>query len=130
MYSRHLLVWLHITAYDKAEALNHCFKSVLQLKIYTAYVPILPDSPYPLTVNISITNKGVYSLQLLSKLVNWIHKKQNFNGLDNIPTHILKETAFEITPMLTHLFQQSLDSSEIPQDWKSALVTPIYKKGK
>ena len=31
--------------------------------------------------------------------------------------------------MLTHLFQRSLDSSEIPQDWKSALVTPIYKKG-
>jgi len=42
---------------------------------------------------------------------------------------VLKETAHEITPMLTHLFQQSLDTGDIPQDWRSAWVIPIYKKG-
>ena len=31
--------------------------------------------------------------------------------------------------MLTHLFQQSLDSGVLPNDWKKAYVTPIYKKG-
>ena len=32
--------------------------------------------------------------------------------------------------MLTHLFQQSLTTGDIPQEWKSAFVTPIFKKGK
>ena len=51
------------------------------------------------------------------------------SGSDNIPARVLKETAYEITPMLTHLFQQSLDTGDIPHDWRSARVTPIYKKG-
>ena len=34
------------------------------------------------------------------------------------------------TPMLTHLFQRSLTTGDIPQEWKSAFVTPIFKKGK
>ena len=32
--------------------------------------------------------------------------------------------------MLTHLFKQSLDVGELTQEWKSAFVTPIFKKGK
>ena len=31
--------------------------------------------------------------------------------------------------MLTHLFQQSLNTGVIPPEWKQTYVTPIYKKG-
>jgi len=72
--------------------------------------------------DINIIPEGVHAL--LSKLDS--HKA---NGPDNIPAHVLKETTYEITPMLTHLFQQSLDTGDIPHDWRSAWVTPIYKKG-
>ena len=50
-------------------------------------------------------------------------------GPDNVPARVLKETAPVIAPMLTHLFQQSLNTSEIPLEWKQAYVTPILKKG-
>ena len=32
--------------------------------------------------------------------------------------------------MLTFIFQQSLDTGTVPDDWKMALVTPVFKKGK
>ena len=35
----------------------------------------------------------------------------------------------EIAPSLTLIYQASLEQSVLPQDWKNALVVPIYKKG-
>jgi len=72
---------------------------------------------------ICITESGVFSI--LSQLDP--HKA---GGPDNIPARVLKELAYDLTPILTHLFQQSLDTGELPQDWKSAFITPIFKKGK
>ena len=40
----------------------------------------------------------------------------------------MEELAQELTPMITHLFKQSLDTSELPLEWKTAYVTPIFKK--
>ena len=34
-----------------------------------------------------------------------------------------------MAPLLTFIFQSSLDQGQLPQDWKSANVIPIYKKG-
>ena len=50
-------------------------------------------------------------------------------GPDNIHSCFLKNTANEIAPMLTHLFQSSLSTGIIPSVWKQAYVTPIYKTG-
>ena len=36
-------------------------------------------------------------------------------GPDAISGHVLKHAAIEVTAMLTHLFQQSLSTSEIPR---------------
>jgi len=35
----------------------------------------------------------------------------------------------EIAPILTHIFQQSLDSGTVPTQWKHAFVSPVFKKG-
>ena len=51
-------------------------------------------------------------------------------GPDNIPACFLKNTANEIAPMLTHLFQLSLRTGVLPSVWtKQAFITPIYKAG-
>jgi hypothetical protein len=50
-------------------------------------------------------------------------------GPDSIPARLLKETAKEITPALTFIFQASINQSKIPSDWKTAIVAPVFKKG-
>ena len=41
----------------------------------------------------------------------------------------MKEYANEIAPTLTKIFQESIDSGVVPQKWKHANVTAIFKKG-
>ena len=52
------------------------------------------------------------------------------NGPDNIPARVLHESVHELSPMITHFFKQSLDTGELPPEWKSAYVSPIFKKDK
>ena len=42
---------------------------------------------------------------------------------------VYRDYAEELSPMLAFIYQQSLDNSEIPNDWKESLVTTIHKKG-
>ena len=69
-----------------------------------------------------MSNDGV-----LKQLKNLdIHKA---SGPDEIPARLLKEYAPLIAPTLTKIFQNSIDQSTIPKDWKKANVTPLFKKG-
>ena len=49
-------------------------------------------------------------------------------GPEELPARVLKETAEQIAPIITHIFQQSYSTSKLPNDWLQALVTPIHKK--
>ena len=71
---------------------------------------------------IIITTPGV------QKLISEINPHKTHSP-DNIPARVVKESQSVLAPMLTHLFQQSLHTGEIPPEWKLAYVTPIYKKG-
>ena len=72
--------------------------------------------------NIHIDNNGV--IKLLSGL-----NPSKANGLDLLPTRVLKEAATEIAPYLSFIFQQSINTGEVPSDWKHANVVTIFKKG-
>ena len=51
-------------------------------------------------------------------------------GSNGIPVRLLKETADQIAPSLTMLFNKSLWLGIFPEDWKLANIVPIFKKGK
>eukprot|EP00061_Rhincodon_typus_P008370 g30913.t1 len=48
---------------------------------------------------------------------------------DGLHPRVLKEVAEEIVEALLVIFQESLESGSIPENWKIANVTPLFKKG-
>ena len=107
---------------DKAELLNEQFSSVFTRED-PASSPDLGPTPYKKMPPITIGKAGV--LKLLKEL-----KTRKASGPDNIPAILLKNCAEELTPILAFIFQQALDQNAVPDDWKTALVTPVFKKGK
>jgi hypothetical protein len=49
-------------------------------------------------------------------------------GLSGIPTKILKAASSTFAPILTNLFNNCIRNNIIPIEWKSAVVTPLYKQ--
>ena len=72
--------------------------------------------------NINISTEEVYKL-----LKNQHPHKAT--GPDEIPVFIIRAAASQLAPILARIYQRTLDHGEIPQDWRDALVVPIFKKG-
>ncbi|KFW64420.1 hypothetical protein AS28_10093, partial [Pygoscelis adeliae] len=51
-------------------------------------------------------------------------------GPDGIHPRVLRELAEELAKWLSIIYQQSWLTGEVPDDWRLANVTPIYKKGR
>jgi len=51
-------------------------------------------------------------------------------GGDGVSAKLLKTTAPAVAKSLTCLFNCSLRTGKIPQEWKAAIVTPVPKKGR
>ena len=73
-------------------------------------------------INININENDV--LHCIDQL-----KLNKSPGPDTISPHVLKEAKKEFTKPLTALFNRSLQLGIVPDDWKLANVTPIFKKG-
>ena len=105
----------------KATILNEQFSSIFTREDLSS-MPSMSGNPSPQMNSFTINCNGV--LKLLLNLNP--HKAQ---GPDAIPSRLLRECAEEISPALTLVFQASLQQGTVPDDWKPALVTPIFKKG-
>ena len=107
---------------DKATLLNRQFESVFTRE---SAVPedLMPKSgQFRQAPDIDITEAGVKNL-----LLNLIPHKAA--GPDQISPRVLREIAPLVAPALTLIFRHSLSSGEVPDDWRTANVAPIYKKG-
>ena len=95
----------------------HRFTKEKSSDIPTPYGPNFPP-----ICNIQVKSNGVQ--KLLSNI-----KANKATGPDNIPCRILKEAAPELAPILTDIFQHSLRDGVLPDTWKKAQVSPVFKKG-
>ena len=50
------------------------------------------------------------------------------SGLDDIAPRFLKDGAFQLAPIITHIINLSIESSIVPHDLKLAKVIPLFKK--
>jgi len=82
----------------------------------------LGKSPFPDAPQIQVTSNGV--LKLMHGL-----NPHTATGPDSISSQFLREMAHPLAPALALVFQASLDQGQIPDDWHTAHITPIYKKG-
>ena len=72
--------------------------------------------------DIVVSQDGI--LKLLLEL-----KVNKASGPDLIPAPILKLAASPLSHCLTIIFQASLSTGTVPEDWKQANITPVFKKG-
>ena len=114
---------LTVNDQEKAEVLAAQFASVM-VKEDDGETPKLPNRTLltPPLSSILVTEEMV--LEKLKKL-----DASKSPGPDDIHPRVLKETAPAITPALTKLFNESLKNHTIPDDWKTGIITSIFKKG-
>ena len=101
------------------------------LNAYFAHVFSTHHAPEPKTLhlhptvrelsNITCTESEVYDL--IRVLPN-----KTASGPD-ILSNMLKGTIDAIVPSITNVFNLSLSSGTVPDDWKRSNVTPVYKSG-
>ena len=85
------------------------------------FLQLKPNYPHPMA-EIDITVSGI------DKLLRDINPYKA-SGPDQIRPRILKELHSQVAPILQIIFSKSLRSGIVPNDWKNANVTSIFKKG-
>ena len=93
--------------------------------VFTTENPTLPNldtSDIPDMPSILIDIDGV------TRLLQGVNLTKA-SGPDMLPTRVLKTAAPVIAPFLSLIFQQSIDTGTIPNDWKHVNITAIYNKG-
>ena len=106
--------------FEKAEEFNGQFSDVFTKSEYKQ-VPLM-DRSAPFMHDIVVTKEGV------TKLLKGLNPSKAL-GPDELHPRVLKELAVELGPVFAHLFQQSIDTGEIPKEWSLANICPLFKKG-
>jgi len=104
-----------------AEVLNGFFSSVFTREDLTE-IPVAAAGDSVPIERIRITEWEV------KKAIRRL-KKESAAGPDEIGPRLLQELEDAAAAALTIIFRESVESGVVPEDWRRANVTPIFKKG-
>ena len=110
---------------DMANLLNKQFSSVFNQVSDNMMIPnaeLVSNNGIPHLVDLTITESEVI------KQIEGI-KVCKTPGPDKIYPRFLKETKHELAGIFASIFNKSIKSGVVPEDWRMANVTPIFKKG-
>ncbi|KAF2360817.1 hypothetical protein FHG87_008429 [Trinorchestia longiramus] len=109
--------------------------STSKVKILNTYITSvfthknLTEIPQPHALNTQeILSDGVFTVEEVEEQLSILNPFKS-TGPDVLGPRILKETAEVISKPLTNIFNRSLETGIVPDDWKRANVTPVFKKG-
>jgi len=85
-------------------------------------------SPSRITVGESLTSVSFTACKVFRKL--GFSKPGTAPGPHGIQAKLLKHASESLALPLAQLYQSLFFTSEIPKEWKLAVVTPVFKKGK
>ena len=111
-----------ITDNDMANTMNNYFRSVFTIEELNN-VPQLGH--YEANI-LDTFNFRIEEVQEKLQHLNIIYKS---TGPDMLHPRILRALEDNLARPLTHIFSNSVETGIIPEDWKSANVTAIHKKG-
>jgi hypothetical protein len=107
---------------EKAEVLNNFFQSVFTFE---------DDSPLPEPPHYQFS-EPIEDFEITVDCVRKVLEKLNPSkaaGPDGLSPMTLSKVADILALPITILFRRFLDLGQVPQEWRSAQVTPIFKKG-
>ena len=110
------------TASDKAEVFNNYFASQQQLCF-----PNHHELPPLIIETVNNLDKITVSEHEVKKILQQLDTNKA-TGPDNVGNLLLKKCASSLNKSLTSLFNKSFDLGQVPQLWKTANVSPVFKK--
>ena len=108
---------------DKATAFNNFFSSTAQLDDSNAQLPEIHGP-----VDVSLEDIAVSEQDVIDQIEALDTTKAY--GPDGLSPVFLKKGKLAIAPVLSRIFNLSIQKGIVPQIWKQANVLPIFKKGK
>ena len=113
-----------ITDNEKANILNNYFGSVC-----TADDGQTPPFNANLPPDVAIDNISFHIPKLVRIIRNIKSKNKLSCGPDGYPAKLLTALAPVIAEPLSQMYSSFLSVGKMPSSWKSAIVTPVFKKG-
>jgi hypothetical protein len=108
---------------EKADLINNYFQSVFTREVPSDY-PVFPSKTDKLFSLADITLTRVGIVKLIQNL-----NQYKACGPDEISPKLLKLAPEEFSDFLLVLYNKCFELKNIPTVWKSANVTPVFKKG-
>ena len=106
----------------KANLLNEYFSSMC-----TEDNGIQPPFERQVPADVSI-DRIVFDSQNVYKVMRQLKSKTSF-GPDGIPSVVLKKLSSSLASPLAMIFEAFMSVGQVPDEWRSAVVTPLFKKG-